>query len=429
MYRNSLLTILLSVAFLSSAALAQTTQPVTGMVELDNNGVKTPLAGAKVDLYREDVKGQGQSVKTGSDGKFAFAGVQFGGTFLLSISGPGASPTYMPGIKAGMQNILITMSPGDGSSVTEDTLKTAIANAKSGGSEEDKKKQAELEAKRKEIEAKNKKIVESTAIIEAALKDGNAAYEAKNYDTAIAKYQEGYAAEPDFVGSAPVLLNNKGAALNARAVANYNANVKSTDAAAKQAAMVKVKADFGEAVEAYSKSWEILKNAPATSVTDKAAYDANKVKALTGARESFRLMSLTEQLDPAKAPIAKTLIDEYVAIETDKAKKEASMLILADVFRVAQDSENAIAEYRKVLTLAPDNLDAMAGLGISLVNLGYMKEDKAILQEGADVLQKYATSAPDNHKYKSEAASLIDVLKTEQKIAPQKTSTPAKRRG
>ena len=41
-----------------------------------------------------------------------------------------------------------------------------------------------------------------------ALEEGNQAFNSKNYDIAIVKFEEGYKASPDFVGSAPVLLNN-----------------------------------------------------------------------------------------------------------------------------------------------------------------------------------------------------------------------------
>lgn len=78
---------------------------------------------------------------------------------------------------------------------------------------EQKKAQAEFEKQKADIENKNKKIESENAIISQALKDGNAAFNAKDWDLAITKYTEGIAASPNFAGSAPVLLNNKGAAL------------------------------------------------------------------------------------------------------------------------------------------------------------------------------------------------------------------------
>ncbi|MBO0200996.1 hypothetical protein, partial [Vibrio alginolyticus] len=76
----------------------------------------------------------------------------------------------------------------------------------------------------------------------------------------------------------------------------------------------------------------------------------------------------------------------------------------------------------------PDNLDALAGLGLSLVNAGYINNNKEQLQEGANYLQKYAAAAPDGHKYESDALGLIESLKAEQKITAQKVTTPTRRR-
>ena len=137
-------------------------------------------------------------------------------------------------------------------------------------------------------------------------------------------------------------------------------------------------------------------------------------------------MAQTEQVDDTKLEFAKAMIPAYIAAETDPAKKESAMLILADIYRVAGDSNNAIAEYRKVLETSPESLDAMSGLGLSLVNAGYINNDKAQLQEGSNILQKFATAAPDTHKYKNDAVALIENLKAEQKITPQKA--PATRR-
>ena len=187
-----------------------------------------------------------------------------------------------------------------------------------------------------------------------------------------------------------------------------------------------VKKDLADSAETHGRSFNILKAAPAEEISDKAAYELNKQRALYGGREAFRLMVATEQVDDTKGELAKQIIGEYVAVETDKVKKNGAMLILADLFRVAGDSTNAIAEYKRVLEADAANLDAMAGLGISMVNEGYLKEDKTLLQEGANVLQQFASAAPATHKYKDDAEGLIEVLKTQNNIAPQKA--PARKR-
>lgn len=426
MLRTTFFSLILLTAIFAASISAQTELTITGTVEVDKAGTRSPLAGAKVDLFQVDADGKGKTAISGEGGKFSFNELEAGKVYLLSVSGPGAAPSYLEDIRPGMQGVLVIMASGDGRSVNEIELKTAIATATSQMSAEDKKKQADLQAKRREIAEKNQKIVDSTKIVDAALKAGNAAYQAKDYDLAVIKYDEGFAAESSFVGIAPVLLNNKGAALNARAVDNYNKNVKIVDPAERRTAMNAVKKDLSDSAETHGKSFNILKSAPAEDITDKTAFEVNKQRALFGGREAFRLMVATEQVDDTKGDLAKQIISEYIATETDKVKKDAAMLILADVFRVAGDSTNAIAEYRRVLTSDANNLDAMAGLGISMVNEGYLKEDKTLLQEGANVLQQYATAAPATHKYKDDAQGLIEVLKTQNNIAPQKA--PARKR-
>ncbi len=411
-----------------SSALAQG-GPVRGEVRLTKaDGTVVPVADAVVEAFRTDTnKGSMPSAKTNKRGEFSFVQFRSGETYALSISAPGISPIVEPGVKAGRDNIVISVKEGDGKKLTEAEVRQAVASAIGTPTgeltAEQKKALAEQQAKIAEVESKNKKIEQSNAVITRSLQEGNEAFNAKNWDVAIAKYSEGVAAEPEYVGSAPVLLNNKGAALRARVVARYNQSIKAADVAAKVEGLKSVKADLAEAAEGHNRSWTMLKNATAADFTDPKVKEAQIAVALTGGRDTFRLMADTEQVDETKLEIAKAMIPAYVATETDAAQKEKAMLILADIYRVAGDSNNAIAEYRKVLETSPENLDAMSGLGLSLVNAGYINNDKAQLQEGSNILQKFATAAPDTHKYKNDAVALIENLKAEQKITPQKATT------
>lgn len=433
-------------AFVSVDSVLAQGAPVRGEVKLTKaDGTVVPVADAVVEVFRTDTaKGGLPPAKTNKRGEFNFVQFPLGQTFALAVSGTGISPKIEPNVKAGRENIVINVSEGDGRKLTEAEVREVLAGAASTPSgemtAEQKKAQAEYEAKKAEVESKNKKIEEENAIITRALQEGNAAFNAKNWDLAVAKYTEGVNASPDFAGSAPVLLNNKGAALRERAVVRYNQSAKATEATAKVEGFKAVKADLAEAAEGYNRSWTLLKNAAPTDISDPKVKEAQIAVALNGAKDTFRLMAATEQVDETKIELAKTMIPEYMAIETDPAKKDGAKLILADIYRVAGDADNAIAEYRKVLESSPDNLDAMVGLGLSLVNSGYIdtenakaSNDKALaeagkakLQEGANLLGKFATAAPDNHKYKNDAVEVIENLKAEQKIAPQKTATKKK---
>lgn len=443
------------ISFIFIAAISFTTQtavfaqyaPVSGTVELQKaDGTREPVPGALIEVYRVDIKAGFPSAKTGKKGEFSFAGLQFGATYLFSVSAPGCSPTTYPNVKAGQEKLLITLVPGDGSKLSETEARQAgTAKAASSGAteltEEQKKEFAALEAKNKEISSKNEKVMKANEIIAQSLKDGNDAFAAKNYDLAIAKYDEGIAADPDFVGSVPTLSNNRSSALRARGVDTYNKAVKSAEVSEKVANLGKARQDLADSAQGYLRSWNVLKNAPAADIVDRANYDASKKGALAGSVDTFKIAVKTEQVDQSVIEAAKILIPEFISSEPDAAKKAEASLAFADLYRVIGDSENAIAAYKAILEVSPDNIDALAGAGLSLVNLGYIKvengkaqgnkamqdEGKKALQEGANLLGKYASAAPDGHKFKADALGLIDTLKKEQNVTPQKV-TPVKRR-
>ena len=321
------------------------------------------------------------------------------------------------------------MSPGDGQKFSEADARSVLP-AKGEGplTEEEKKAKAEFDKKAAEIESKNANATKTNEIITATAKAAKEAFEAKNYDLAIAKYEEGIAADPDFVGSAPVFNNNRSISLRIRAVDIRNKAIKLTDATEKFAGLEKAKKDLADSATGFLRAWNLLKNALPAEIVDKANFEATKTASLVGSQETFRMAVLTEQVDPSVIEAAKVLVPEYVATEPDVAKKAAAKLIFADLYRVASDSENAIAAYRSIIETSPENVDALVGLGLSLVNYGYIKDDKAMLQEAANYLQKFVGLAPDTHKYKANAAEAITTLKNLSNVAPQKVPSGGKKK-
>jgi len=426
---------LTSMLTLSSFVAAQTA-PASGRVELQKaDGTKTPVQGALVEIYRVDIKGTLPSAKTDKRGNFNFVALPLGGRFVLSVSAPGAKPGYYPNVKAGDDKIVVTLQEGDGSRWTEEQVREAAASiAPTTGSQPSaeaiaaaKKQQAEQEQKMKEIAAKNEEVKNKNALIQKSLEEGNTAFKAKDFDTAVARYTDGVNADPTFVGSVPVLAANKAIALRERAIATYNQSIKSTDASAKLDGMNRAKKDFADAIASLVQAWSVVK-AATPAETAEANFAANKSRVLQTAIGVSEFMVKTEQVSPESIESAKALVDEYVAVETDAAKKAAAKLVIADLYRVAADSEKAIAGYREVLATNPDNVDALAGLGLSLVNLGYIKNDKALLQDGANQLQRFISTAPDTHRYKQDATLLIESLKADQNVTPQKGNNPGRRR-
>lgn len=431
MFRKNYLKLiyLLSLLMISGTLAAAQTAPISGKVELKKaDGTTEPVNGATVDVFRTDIKGSLPSAKTNKKGEFSFAGIPVGATVILSVSAPGAAPGFLTNIKAGQDRLLLTLSEGDGKRWTEAEMRQALSQAVPAGaggelSEDQKKAQAEYNKKVAEVAAKNKDIENKNAVVTKALQDGNTAFNAKDYDTAVAKYSEGINADPDFAGSAPILLNNKGAALRQRAVNTYNTSIKLPQAE-RQTGLAKVREDLAEAADSYNKSFTILKAAQAGDIDAQVA-QAAKLAALTGAKDTFRLMAKTEQVDGSKTEVAKTLIPEYIAVETEAPKKAEAQTTLGDVYRVAGDFDNAIAAYRKSIELSPNDPDALAGLGLSLFAAGEAGSNTEQKQEGLNYMVKFTEVAPANHTLKDDVASVVTYLKS-QKLTPQKVTTKKK---
>lgn len=410
------------------------TAPVGGSVEVKKaDGTQQPVAGALIEVYRTDIKSGFPSAKTDSKGQFRFAGLALGGIFTFAVSAPNCAPAIFPNVRAGQEGLLILLGPGDGRKLSEADARSvkAVKAGEDGTREltaEEKKAKEDFEKIAADIEAKNAKATKTNEIIAESAKLAKDAFDAKNYDLAIAKYDEGIAADPEFVGSAPVFQNNRSISLRMRAVDNRNKAIKLTDATEKYAVLESAKKDLAESAVGFSRAWTILKNAAVSDITDKANFEATKTLSLVGSQETFRMAVLTELVDPSLIEAAKVLIPEYVASESDVAKKAAAKLIFADLYRVASDSENAIAAYKAILETSPENVDALVGLGLSLVNYGYIKDDKAMLQEAANYLQKFVGLAPDSHKFKANAAEAISTLKTLSNVAPQKAPAGGKKK-
>lgn len=460
MLGKNFLTILLAAAALLTGSLTISAQVAGagGKVMLAAaDGSTKPAAGVLIETYRIDITQKGPTATTRSNGEFRFAGLPLGGKFIISVSGTGISPTVFPNFAAGVDSAVITVYAGDGRKFTEaearDALKnppTAVVTTTTAGSDtkaaaqtsaEQKKQQEEFNKKVEETKASNEKVKNADAIAASAFKEGREALMANNYDLAIAKADTGLAAVPDFIGSSPALLNVKAGALRSRAVDTYNKNSKSTDVTVKLQAMESVKKDLGDSATAYSQAYNLVKKAPAADLSASPNAVSFSKDSLVGAKESFRLMAATKQVDADKLDIAKTLLPEYMKMEADAAEKTKAQNILGDLYLNAGDYENAVVEYRKVLEVSPDNLDALGSIGFSLVSQGYIiddegkqKKDKALIergkskmQEGSNYLQKFYAAAPDTNQFKKDAKDTIDSLKADQNVTPQKITVTKKK--
>jgi tetratricopeptide (TPR) repeat protein len=417
---------------ISVVASAQTGQ-LRGHVTLKQaDGTVVPAADAVVDVFRVDMSGK-SSAKTNKKGEFVFAALFYVGDYIISVSLPGAQPSYQPGVKVGrdVDYSLELTAPGDGRQLTLAEIRTLMGNkvpATGGAKEsaEDRAKREELIKKNAEIVASNEKAKSSNEVMARSFKAGNEALKAKNYDEAIARFDEGLQADPDHPG-APALLTNKTMALNSRAVDRYNAALKSADEAAKSSGMDAAKKDWTAAKESGAKAVAMIKAMPAsTDPTEASSTKVNLYFALVARAEATRLF--VTKVDMSQTDLGVTAYQEYLAVETDPVKKAKAQKDMAQMLFDANAFDKALVEYRKILETNPDDLDALLRSGQALFNIGAINTDKAKYQEAANYLAQFVAKAPDTDPFKADAKAILDTLKDQENVKPEKLATPARRR-
>ena len=397
------------------------------------DGKFTPVPGAAVVVYRTDISGK-YDIKTNKAGEFVFAGLPFVGTYVITVSGPGGQPTWIGGVKAGREiDYKIEMNPGDGRAFTPDEVKSILAQGKTAAttnaaevkeSADDKAKRAEIEKQNAEITERNKKAEASNAVVQRTFKAGNDFLKAKDYDQAIAQFDEGLASDPDHPG-APSLMTNKAAALRSRAVNRYNAAIKAPDEAAKKAGMDAAKKDWRDAFEVSSKAVEMLKTTVASASPESATNaKTNLYFALLVRAESAAFF--VSKVDNSQSAAGISAYDEYIAAETDVAKKAQAHHAVAQMLFDANDFDQALAQYQKILATNPDDLVALLRSGQALFNIGAINNDKAKYQQAADYLAQYVAKAPDTDALKSDAQAILETLKAQENVKP--AAAPNRRR-
>ncbi|HEY2961828.1 MAG TPA: carboxypeptidase regulatory-like domain-containing protein [Pyrinomonadaceae bacterium] len=440
-YLTGALAVAILVAAASMPAFAQVGE-LRGHVWMQQaDGQKVPLAGAQIDVFRTDMKAK-YDTKTNKSGEFVFAGLPFVGKYVVAASHPTASPNFVPNVQAGRGVLCeITVTPGSGQRLTLEEIEkaggTSPAPAGSAApSAADKAKAEELRKKNEEIEAGNKKITEANEVIARTFKAGNEALTAANtasragtsdqaiqkFTDAITQYDEGLAADPE----QPAILTNKAVALKGRGVERYNSTLRSKtlDDAGRSAGLDTAKADFKAAAEASSKAATMLKGQTApTDPADLQRYNANKYAALLTNAESMRLF--VSKVDPTKADEGLTAFKDYIALETDPAKKSKAQLDMAQMLLDSGAADRALAEFQAILTAQPDSPEANLGAGLAL----YATQDKAKFQEAANYLQHFVDVAPDTNPLKADAKAILAELKSTEKVVPEKTpARPAGRK-
>lgn len=406
------------------AASAQTGQLRGHVVLKKADGSSTPAPDAVIDVFRVDMAGA-YHTKTDKKGEFIFAGLPFIGTYAIAASMPSASPGFVRGVKVGKDiDYEIVLSPGSGAKLTLDEINKMKAGdpgpTSSGGeSAADKAKREELIKKNEEIAKANEKNSSINQIVGDSFKAGNAALTAKNYEEAVKQYDVGLAADPDQAA----LLTNKAAALKALGVEKYNAAIQSKDETGRTAGIDAAKAIFKNAAETSDKAFELVnKETVGTDPNDQKRHEANKYAAVSVRAEAYRLY--VSKADGTKADAGVAAFQDYIAVETDAAKKTKAQIDLAQMLLDAGAGDKAFAEYQKILAASPDDPDANLGAGLALYSTG----DKAKYQEAANYFQRFVDKAPDAHKFKADAKAILTEMKNNENVVPEKMTKPATRK-
>ena len=437
---------LLAVAILIASASVTTSAQVAelrGKVVMDQaDGQKVPLAEAQIDVYRTDIKGE-YKTKTNKKGEFVFAGLPLVGTYTVLASHATASPGWVDGVRPGRDPVEISVKPGDGKRPTFDEIKSggggranpapAAGTAPSGESASDKAKREELMKKNAEIEASNKKIATANEIIARTFKAGNEFLQAataaskanatedaiQKYTSAVAQYDEGLVADPE----QPAILTNKAVALKGRGVDRFNSAIRGKlDDAAKTAALQAAKEDFKASAESAGKAVTLIKAQTApTDPAEVARYNANKYAAMITHAESMRLY--VSKADGTQAEAGLAAFKDYLAVETDPAKKAKGQLDMAQMLLDAGSADKALTEFKAILAATPDSPEANLGAGLAV----YATGDKAKFQEAANFLQRFVEVAPDSNPMKDDAKAILTELKNAENVTPEKTKPAPKR--
>ena len=410
-----------AVALLSAVALAQTGQ-VEGTVKVKQaDGTAKPAANVLVDIYRLDIKGH-YDVKTDKNGHYIRLGLPLQGNFLFVFSGPGASPTYMNNVRLTQMPVVdITLDAGDGRTLTLEEVQKQAGSQKAGGggaaapprqvSPADK---AKAEAAQKEQDAKLKEAKDVQASFDSARDHYNAGVEmmkASNYQNAVSEFEQATTVDPS--KHAVILMLAYRAHANL-AEAHYQLGVDQFNKKQRPEA----KAHFETAVAE-------VKKALAMAATDTAENNANLNNDLViyynilakNAGLLVEYYGAADLVDPTVKEIAKA-----EALDAANANKWGVMK--ADMYRSAGRTEDAVAAYKKVLAADPAYVDALYGIGLTLI----ASTERPQIQEGANMLAEFVAKAPATDKRVPIVKDALEGVKNAYKVEAEKPSAPSKGR-
>ncbi|HZM89305.1 MAG TPA: tetratricopeptide repeat protein [Blastocatellia bacterium] len=404
---------------LSTLVFAQTGQ-VEGTIRLKQaDGKIVPAPGIQIDIYRTDIKGR-YEVKTDKTGHFVRLGLPLQGTYLFVFSGPGAVPTWMNNVRITQMPVVdTTLDAGDGTVLTLEDVQKQIASQKTGGpgaappprsmSPADK---AKAEAAQKELEAANKEGKELQESFDNAVKHFNEGVKLKtanNYEGALAEFEQSTKLDPSKNKHFVEIAHRSNAQV---AETNYQIGADKFNKKDRTGA----KPHFESAVAAINRAIAV-----ASAVTDDPTVNTDLITYYGILEKNARI--LVENYGEAK------LVDDTVkaiakAETLDATNKNKWGVLKADMFRSAGRTEEAVAAYKAVIAADPLFVDALYGLGLTLI----ASTERAQIQEGANTLADFVAKAKPEDKRVPIVKDALEGVKNAYKVEAEKPAAPARGR-
>ena len=407
---------LVAVVLISAAGVSAQTGSVEGTVRVNENGVKKGVPNAVIDIYRTDIKGH-WTVKADKVGHYVMLGLPLQGTFIFVASGPNIAPTYAAGVRITQTPVLdLNVETGDGSTMTLDQIMAAQKGGGGSGrsaapapSGADK---AKAEAAQKEFEQKKKEGEALQSSFDQARNHYNAGVELTkatppNYQAALSEFEQASAVDPG--KHAAMLLLSYRAHANL-AEAHYQIGVDLFNQKKREEA----KPHFEKAVAAANKAIS-----EASSDTPQNNPNLNNDLLIYYNILAKNSLLLVQHYGAADVidPTVKAL---DVAVSLDAANKNKWGITKGDLYFAAGRTENAVAAYKAVLAVDPNNIDALYGLGLTLI----AGTEKAQIQEGANTLADFVAKAPATDKRVPIVKEALEGVKNAYKVEAEK---PARR--
>lgn len=407
--------------------------------EVKKRGTTEPIPNAEVQIHRNDIKWSA-TLKTDKKGKFIHAGIQYGGTYTIIVSAEGFAPAFSTGHKPDQPIPAYELDPGDGKKLTIEEVRAAAGKgpgapsaANAGGNKPaaaagpSKKEIEEYNKKVEEVKKKNESIEAGNKAMQAALEAGKAAFNNKDYNTAITEFDKGIAIDAE----QNVFWYFKGLAQYNRGVTKLNDSVKPEMKEQVQSLRDAAKADFTEAITNATKAVTLLDAQGAADPAKAAQNKANRTAYVKVKADAASLLGRRF----SDAAMAEAANKDYVVVAEgteDPALKKKYLFSGAETLREAGNVDAAVAAYKAIIELDPNYAEAYYGIGLS-----YFGNEKTF-QDGANYLQFFIDKAPATDPRVAEAKGVIaslnvkpsqDALKVLKKEADTKAkATPTRKK-